>query len=202
LRADAAENRRRLIEAGKAVFSERGIDAPLDEIARRAGVGNATLYRRFPTREELLAAVFEERLAEYANAAEEALRLPDAWAGFCQYVERICEIQVRDRGMGLAFPAAPKARALLGRAYNAFAALVGRAQAAGLLRADFVIEDVAILMMAFGGVVSGTGDLAPRTLKRYAALVLDGCRAEAASPLPPPVTGAELYGVMGGLVAT
>ena len=67
LRADAANNRRRILEAARAVFAERGIDAPFDEIARQAGVGNATLYRRFPTRDLLVATVFEERVAEYAG---------------------------------------------------------------------------------------------------------------------------------------
>jgi AcrR family transcriptional regulator len=204
LRADAAENRRRLIEAARAVFAERGIDAPIDEIARRAGVGNATLYRRFRTRADLVAAVFEERLSEYASAAEEALRSTDAWAGFCQYVQRICEMQVGDRGLAevltTTFPAAPQLQAQRERAYNAFATLVGRAQAAGQLRADFVVEDFTVLMMANVGVVRGTAELAAPTLKRFTALVLDGWRAEAAHLLPPPLPPAELHGVMRGLV--
>jgi AcrR family transcriptional regulator len=93
------------------VYAEGGIDAPLDETARRAGVGNATLYRRFPTRAALLAAVFEERLAEYACAAQEALLQPDTWAGFCQYAERISQMQAADWGVSdvltMTLPSAP-----------------------------------------------------------------------------------------------
>lgn len=201
LRADAAEKRRRILEAARAVYAERGNDAPLDEIARRAGVGNATLYRRFPTRAELLAAVSEERLVEYARAVEEALAEADPWAGFCQYVERICEMQAADRGLSdvlaITFPDAPGLAAQRERAARAFAALVRRAQAAGQLRADFVDEDFAVLMMANAGVVRGTGELALQALKRFAALVLDGCRAEGAHALPAPP--AQLYDVMRGL---
>src|SRR5205085_12560911 len=99
LRADAADNRGRILEAARGFFAVRGIDAPLDEIARRAGVGNATLYRRFPTRELLVAAVFEARVAEYADAATQALRAPDPWAGFCQFAQRVFAMQAADRGL-------------------------------------------------------------------------------------------------------
>ena len=161
LRADAADNRRRLVDAARAVFAERGIDAPLDEIARRAGVGNATLYRRFPTRDALVAAAFEDRLAEYAGAAAEALRAPDPWAGFCGYVERVCAMQAADRGardvLTMTFPTARGLEAQRARAYRDFAELVRRAQAEGQLRADFVAEDLVLLLMANAGVVRGAG---------------------------------------------
>src|SRR5689334_23961309 len=86
LRADARRNRQRIVEGACAVFRERGLDVPLEEIADRAGVGIATLYRRFPTREELIAAVFEAQLLEVATAAEEALESADAWTGFRFYI--------------------------------------------------------------------------------------------------------------------
>jgi AcrR family transcriptional regulator len=197
LRADAANNRRRILDAARAVYAERGIDAPLDEIARRAAVGNATLYRRFPTRHSLIAAVFEDRLAEYARVAEEALRAPDPWAGFCGFTERVCEMQAADRGLSdvltLTFLAARGADTQLERAYDAFAELVRRAQAAGQLRPDFVTEDFILLIMANAGVVRGTGAAAPAVLKRFVALILDGCRAEGAHALPPPPPPAQLY---------
>src|SRR5215204_53121 len=99
LRVDAERNRQRIIEAARAVFAERGLDAPLDAIAEQAGVGPATLYRRFPRREDLVVACFAPKLAEYADAVEEALRAPDAWTGFCAYVERICGMQAVDQGV-------------------------------------------------------------------------------------------------------
>src|SRR6185503_11182198 len=99
LRVDAARNRGRIVEAAQAAFAERGLEVPLEDVAGRAGVGIATLYRRFPTRDDLIAACFERRVAEYARAAEEALKAPDPWAGFCAYVEHICAMQAADRGL-------------------------------------------------------------------------------------------------------
>jgi AcrR family transcriptional regulator len=192
LRADAADNRRRILEAARAVFAERGIDAPFDEIARQAGVGNATLYRRFPTRDLLVATVFEERVAEYAGAATEALRAPDAWAGFCQFAQRVFAMQAADRGLSdvLTMTARTTERLdqLRRRAYDDFAELVRRAQAAGeqKLRADFVPEDFILLVLANQGVLRGTGEAAPLAWQRFLALVLDGCRAEGAHALPSP----------------
>src|SRR3954454_19562531 len=93
LRADAARNRSALVEAAREVFAEQGLDAPLDEIARRAGTGNATLYRRFPTRTDLLAAVFAERMVEQLHAVEAGLANPDPWDGFASYVETVGAMQ-------------------------------------------------------------------------------------------------------------
>src|SRR5947199_4122854 len=99
LRADAARNRQALLSAAAKVMSEQGLDAPFDEIARRAGVGNATLYRRFPTRIDLIVAVFAERMAEHVRAVEEALAEPDSWQAFRHYVTAAAALQVRDRGI-------------------------------------------------------------------------------------------------------
>src|SRR3978361_2560967 len=82
LRADAARNREAIVEAARAVFAEHGLDAPLDEIAKRAGTGNATLYRRFPTRGDLVAAVFADRMAEHLDAVQAGLADEDPWRGF------------------------------------------------------------------------------------------------------------------------
>ena len=97
LRADAARNRSAILAAARAVFAERGLEAPLEDIALRAGVGIATLYRRFPDREQLVAAALEEKVGQYAQAAAEALATDDPWAGFANYVERICEFQADDQ---------------------------------------------------------------------------------------------------------
>jgi AcrR family transcriptional regulator len=203
LRADAADNRRRILEAARAVFAERGIDAPLDEIARRAGVGNATLYRRFPTRDLLVAAVFEARVAEYADAATEALGALDPWAGFCQFAERAFAMQAADRGLSdvltMTTRSTEQLEELRQRAYTDFAELVRRAQAAGDLRADFVPEDFILLVLANQGVLRGTGEAAPLAWQRFLALILDGCRAEGAHALPAPPP-AQRYPATRGLV--
>lgn len=127
--------------AARDVFAERGLDAPLDAIARRAGVGNATLYRRFPARRDLLVAVFAERMSDYADAVARALEDPDPWRGFAGYVRRICLTQAEDRALAdLVITAGPggddELDALRTRSYDDFRRLVERAQAAGALRAD------------------------------------------------------------------
>ena len=86
LRADAARNRAAIVAVAREVFAEQGLEAPLETIAARAGVGIATLYRRFPTREKLVAAALTEKVAEYAEAAEQALAVADPWDGFAGFV--------------------------------------------------------------------------------------------------------------------
>src|SRR3954465_5831138 len=98
LRQDAARNRERIIEAAREVFSEHGLQAPIEEVARRAGVGIATLYRRFPTSPELITCAFAAKMQDYADAPDEALAHDDPWEGFCWYVERLCEMQAGDHG--------------------------------------------------------------------------------------------------------
>jgi AcrR family transcriptional regulator len=188
LRADAQRNRERIVDAARVIFQERGLDVPLEEIADRAGVGIATLYRRFPTREELVAAVFEAQLHAYATLAEEALEASDAWTGFCGFVERLCAMQAADRGFAdvatMRLPRSETAARLRERAHQAAAELIRRAQQAGELREDFVPEDILLLLMANAGVVQVTGDAAPHAWRRLVAYVLEGARADRNGPLP------------------
>jgi len=197
LRADAARNREQIVHAARAVFAERGMDAPLDEIARRAGVGNATLYRRFPTREDLIAACFADRLAEYVAAVEEALRAPDAWSGFCAYLERVCAMQAADRGvkdvLTMTFPTAKGLEAQRERAYRSFVELAERARAEGRLRPDFVPQDLDLLLMANAGVLQATLHDAPQASTRLVGLLIEAFRADRAQPLPRPPTPAQMY---------
>jgi AcrR family transcriptional regulator len=92
LRRDAQRNRDAILAAARQVFPEQGLEAPLEEIARRAGVGIATLYRRFPTRTELLDAVLAPAVQEHVDAAEQALAMDDPWEGFAFYLERSCRL--------------------------------------------------------------------------------------------------------------
>ena len=200
LRADAERNRRRIVEAAQAVFAEAGLEAPLEVIAQRAGVGIATLYRRFPTREDLVAASFAPKMAEYSAAVEEALRETDAWEGLRGFAARVCAMQAADRGLSdvlaRTFPTAKAFEAQRSEAYQKLAELVRRAQAQGVLRPDFVMEDFVLLLMANAGVVQATRDVAPEASRRFVALLLDGFHAEGAHPLPPPPTPARLYRAM------
>jgi AcrR family transcriptional regulator len=197
LRRDAARNRDKLIEAAQAVFAEQGLNVPLDAVADRACVGIGTLYRRFPTRDALIAAAFEDRMAEYARVAEEALDDPDPWTGFTGFIEHICEMQAADRGVGDVFTRTlPAARGLeeqreLGYAF--VVRLIERAKLAGRLRADFTPEDLPLLLMANAGVVEATGESAPAASRRFVSLMLEAFRPDGASPIAPPVDPLDMY---------
>ncbi|WP_285759894.1 TetR/AcrR family transcriptional regulator [Nocardiopsis ansamitocini] len=190
LRADAARNRERIVSAACAVFSQRGLEVAMEDIAREAGVGVATLYRRFPTREALIADAFEHKMTAHADAVADALEDPDPWRGFCGYLERVCAMQAADRGFAsvltLTFPAAKGFEAQRDRAYRGFVELIQRAKNAGRLRADFVAEDLAILLMANAGVVEGTGEAAPETWKRLLGYMIQSFATPAPQPLPDP----------------
>jgi AcrR family transcriptional regulator len=189
LRVDAERNRARIVEVAQAAFAEHGLDVPLEDVAGGAGVGIATLYRRFPTRDDLIAACFERRLADYARAAEEALEVPDGWSGFCSYVERICAMQAEDRGLAdvltRTFPNAKELEAQRTLGYERSVRLLDRARTEGTLRSDVVPEDLVLLLMANAGVVQGFGAASPEAWRRFVALMLDGFRADGAAALPP-----------------
>lgn len=200
LRADAERNRARILEAAREVFAESGLDAPLEEVARRACVGVGTLYRRFPTRADLVDAVFEAKMEAYADAVEQALADPDPWRGFRGYVEQVCAMQARDRGftevLTLTFPIGRTLDRARERAGAGFAELVERAKAAGALRADFVPEDLPLLLMANAGVVAATADFAPDAWRRVVAYLLQAFAARAADPaepLPPAPSRAGIH---------
>jgi AcrR family transcriptional regulator len=189
LRADAARNRAAIVEAARAVFAEQGLDAPLDEIAERAGTGNATLYRRFPTRGDLIAAVFADRMAEHLDAVQAALADPDPWNGFASYIHAVTKMQARDRGIAdlvtMDVSTAPEIERLRVQAFDGLIQLVERARAAGELRADFTTEDVVLLLMANAGLVERASGIAADASARLIHVLLDGFRADAASDGPP-----------------
>ena len=188
LRADAERNRQALLSAARAVMSEHGLDAPLDEIARRAGVGNATLYRRFPTRLDLIVAVFAERMAEHVLAVDEALAEPDAWQAFRRYVTAAAALQVRDRGIAdlvtLQVSSAPEIERLRVRAFRGVETLIERAKSAGAVRADCTAEDVLVLLQANAGLIERSSRAAPSASARLVHVLLDGLRADAATSGP------------------
>jgi AcrR family transcriptional regulator len=189
LRADAARNRERILEAAREAFSAQGLQVPIEEVARRAGVGVGTLYRRFPTREELIACAFEAKMQDYADATEQALAEPDAWGGFRWYVDRLCQMQADDHGftdvLTMTFPMSPQFQEVRERVYQRFLELVQRAKETGRLRDDFVPEDLPLILMANAGVLAATGDAAPGAWRRLVALLIQAVEAPGAGPLPP-----------------
>ncbi|MET8521566.1 TetR/AcrR family transcriptional regulator [Nocardioides sp. NBC_00163] len=197
MRADAERNRERVLDAARELFAEEGLDASTNEIARRAGVGVATLFRRFPTRDDLVGAVFADRMAAYVAATDEALANPDPWQGFCGYIERVCRMQADDRGFAdvltLTFPTAKALEDDRNRAAEALGVLLDRAKASGRLRQDFAHQDVPLILIANAGVVTATRNAAPDAWKRLVGYLIQAFAAEAAHPLPEPPTPRQMY---------
>src|SRR4051812_48418619 len=111
LRKDAERNRLRILEAARALFARRGLEVTLDDVAHHAGVGVGTVYRRFPDKEQLIEALFEERLAQIAALAEQALESEDAWEGLVGFLEPTMGLQAAAGGLKEIVPGAPHARA-------------------------------------------------------------------------------------------
>ena len=203
LRADAERNRLRIVDAARQVLAEQGLNAPMSEVARRAGVGIATLYRRFPTREGLITSVFAEKMNAYAKAMDDALADPDPWHAFCAYIERVCAMQAEDHGftevLTLTFPTAKAFEEKRHRSYLGFNELIARAKDSGRLRPDFSAEDLVLLLMANAGVVAATGNAAPDAWRRLVGYMTQAFAADHAGPLPPAPSGDALYQAMARL---
>jgi AcrR family transcriptional regulator len=200
LRADAARNRDAIVAVARDVFAEQGLEAPLEVIAARAGVGIATLYRRFPTREKLVAAALVDKVAEYVDAARQALAAPDPWTGFAGCVERICELQAGDRGLSdllsMTLSADEQVEQLRRTANDLLITVIDRAKAQGTLRGDFVGEDLVLLLIATATVMHVTRADAPDAWRRFVALALDAFRSQGAPRLPEPPSTVQMTRAM------
>jgi AcrR family transcriptional regulator len=190
LRRDAERNRQRILEAATEVFNERGLDVSLDEIARHAGVGVGTVYRRFRTKEELVEALFMTRLSTVAAIAEQALEAPDPWAGLVSFMERMAETMAGDLGLRQILMFATYGRDLVAvaREHNAplVERLVERAQAAGQLRSDLRQTDIIFIVFMLTDATELAQAASPGIWRRYLTLILDGMqpRREDVTPLP------------------
>ncbi|WP_432824433.1 TetR/AcrR family transcriptional regulator [Dactylosporangium sp. CA-092794] len=193
LRSDARDNRDRILAAARAVFATEGLDVPIREIARRAQVGVATVYRRFPTKEALFAEAFADQMATCSAIVEEGLAAPDPWQGFRRVVERIMEMHALDRGFSRAFTSRlPEVVAYFtadrDRTLRLLRELVRRAKASGELRPDFVLEDFILALMANEGIRAESPRLRVAASRRFAALMLQSFQANPVpAPLPPAV---------------
>ena len=189
-RRDAQRNRALLIAAARESFAEHGVDARLDEIARRAGVGTGTLYRHFPTREALVEAIFAERVGEFLALTGAGLAQPDAWSGLVGFLEATLELQRSDRVLKEIFLRYPPGEGRLAETRAQMRAqfdeLIGRAREQGSLRPDFTVGDLALLLWSFAPVMDATADTAPEVWRRHLHWLLDGLRAEAATPQTQP----------------
>ncbi|MDO0924104.1 helix-turn-helix domain-containing protein [Streptomyces sp. TG1A-8] len=193
VRSDARDNRARILNAAHAVFGEEGLGAPMREVARHAGVGPATLYRHFPTKQALIAEAFAEQRRACHAAVRDALADSDPWHGFRSLVERICELHAHSRGFAdafmTAFPGTVDFAADREQTLHAVGELARRAQEIGLLRPAFVVDDLVLVLMAHQGVQDAPSAARVTASRRFAAYVIEAFRAAprtgAPAPLPP-----------------
>ncbi|MCS0600586.1 TetR/AcrR family transcriptional regulator [Streptomyces sp. LP11] len=180
-RSDARDNRARVLDAARAVFGEEGLNAPMREVARQAGVGPATLYRHFPTKRELIRETFAEQRRACHAAVRDALADPDPWHGFRDLVERVCELHAHSRGFAdafmTAFPEAMDFAADRERTVRAVAELSRRAQETGRLRRDFVVDDLILMLMAHRGLQDAPRATRLASSRRFATYVIEAFRA-------------------------
>lgn len=181
LRADAEDNRERILASARALFASEGLAVPMREIARHAGVGPATLYRRYPTKQVLATAAFAEQVRACEAIVEEGLAAADPWEGFCLVIERICELHVRNRGFTDAFlatyPDAVDSSASRELTLKSVATLARRAKARGQLRRDFELGDLVIMLTAHRGLQASTPARRLAASRRFAALTVQAFSA-------------------------
>jgi AcrR family transcriptional regulator len=189
LRRDAERNRQRVLAAAADVFRERGLDATLDEVARAAGVGVGTVYRRFPDKETLIAELFKDRIDNLVVVAQEALAMPDPWESLTRFLYYGGATMADDLGLRQLFMfgtySGDQVRYASDRMHPVVTRLVERAQASGDLRADLHATDVKMIAFMLASVAEYAAT-APDLWRRYLTLILDGLRPsrDGASALP------------------
>ena len=179
-RADAVRNAERVLAAATEVVAEKGAEAGVPEIAARAGVGKGTVYRCFPTKEHLIAAVLVERLRWFTETARGAAERPDAWEAFVDLLVDAAERQAGDCtfSAGLAHESIlPEVHAAREAMHEAMDALMARAQAEGRMRQGVTSRDVKVLFAGTAQMLRADGNRDPAEWRRYAELVANALRA-------------------------
>jgi AcrR family transcriptional regulator len=190
LRADARRNREAVIVAAKRLFADQGLDAQMPDVADAAKVGVGTVYRHFPTKDDLIAALAGERFVRLAERARESLEVEDPWEGLCDFIRFAAQIQADDRGLCEVMASRPE---VMGTAADAVGLdrlcdkLVKRAQRSGDLRKDVEWLDIPMIACALGGITQAHGPGAGRW-PRLVEIVINGLRAPARSKLPKPLS--------------
>ncbi len=178
MRRDAERNRRRILDAARVVFAERGLRGSYDDIAREAEVGVGTVYRRFPDRQQLIDVLFEESLDQVVAFADEGLAIEDPWAGLVHFITGAQERQCADRALRelVLTPDNGPSRVAIARTRLAPAVdrLVARARDAGVVRDDISATDIAIIQLAVCTIADVTRDSAPEAWRRTLSIMLDG----------------------------
>lgn len=190
IRADARRNQVAVIGAAKKLFAEQGLEAQMPDVAKAAKVGVGTVYRHFPTKDDLIAALAAERFERLAEKASESLEAEDPWEGLCDFIRFSARIQAEDRGLCEVMGSRPEVMEASAQAVGLDTLcdrLVKRAQRSGELRTDIEWEEIPMIACALGGITKARGPGAGRW-PRLVEIVLDGLRAPAPSKLPKPLT--------------
>ena len=188
LRRDAEANRQRILDAAGRLMAKRGLATPLEDIAAAAGVGIGTLYRRFPSRSDLIAALFEDRVRAALADAEASLNIPDGWEALTWFLEQSAAREIADRGLAQVIQQGMGSRSIetLRERFAPIAEKIfERAIASGRLRPDVTPTDLAVIerMVVAAGVM--TVHIDAEIWRRYLTLVLDGLLTKRAGPTPP-----------------
>jgi AcrR family transcriptional regulator len=180
LRADARRNREKVLEAARSVFSQQGREAQMDDVARAAGVGVGTVYRHFPTKEALIEALMLAAFESIAEAAEEALEVEDPWEAFTSVLWQGAQTMAGDRALSEVFASIPGATESVMPAVagltETMTKIIERAQAAGALRDDLIVDDIPMVMCGIGSATKKE-HRCPDAWRRHLSIVLDGMRA-------------------------
>ncbi|PPJ15685.1 TetR family transcriptional regulator [Nocardia nova] len=188
LRADAARNHARILRAANELFARRGLEVTLDDVAEAAGVGVGTVYRRFANKQELIAAVFDQSVAEMAEATDAAHADPDTWRGLSRLFEWYCEHMALDRGFGelmLEIPDVSERFATLRERITPMVLrLIDKAVAEGVVRPGIAASDLFAMVTMVEAIASLAEPVDPELWRRYVSILLDGVRADAIPRLP------------------
>jgi AcrR family transcriptional regulator len=199
MRADAERNRQRILDAARTLFAERGLDVSIADIAGAAGVGIGTVYRRFPDRDALVEALFEEKLAEIVRTAQAALEVEDPWEAFRTFVLAVARMQASDLGLRDVLMSTDRGHERVATVRETIrplaAQIVGRARDAGVLREDFGVFDVPMLHQAVVAIAGLTRHVAPDYYERILAILVDGlaARRDGVTPMPAPALTVEQF---------
>jgi AcrR family transcriptional regulator len=190
LRADARRNREAVIAAARKLFAEQGLDAQMPDIAKAAKVGVGTVYRHFPNKEDLIAALAADRFERMAEKAREGLEAEDPWEGLCDFIRFSAGIQAEDRGLGEVMGSRPEVMSEAAYAVGLDQLcdkLVKRAQRSGDLRRDLTWEDIPMVACSLGQATATQSGPAVGRWPRLVEIVIDGLQAPGSTKLPKPL---------------
>lgn len=190
LRADARRNREAVIAAAKKLFADEGLDAQMPDVAKAAKVGVGTVYRHFPTKEDLIAALAAERFERLAEKAREGVEADDPWEGLCDFIRFSAQLQADDRGLCEVMGSRPEVMAASAYAVGLDGLceeLVKRAQRSGDLRKDLDWEDIPMIACSLGRITAAEQGPAVGRWPRLVEIIIDGLRAPAGTRLPKPL---------------